>query len=62
MTDPKLFRALSSVQTMLRRPAEVLAEAEVADQIRAAFAAGTIVRPPTGPSRTDILAALEAAH
>lgn len=61
-TDPKLFRALSSVQTMLRSPAEVLAEAEVVDQVRAAFANGTFVTPPTGPSRTDILAALEAAH
>jgi len=62
MVDPELFRALSSVQTMLRKPADVLGEPRVEGQVRAAFAAGDTVTPPAGPSRADILAALDAAQ
>jgi 2-polyprenyl-6-methoxyphenol hydroxylase-like FAD-dependent oxidoreductase len=62
MIDPELFRALSSVLTMLRTPAEVLDDAEVQSRVRAAFSADNIGHAPPGPSRTQILAAVEAAH
>lgn len=60
MTDPDLFRSLSSVLTMLRTPAEVLADAQVQDRVRAAFAAGDLAGPQPEPSRADLLARLGA--
>lgn len=59
MIDPEPCRTLSSILTMLRKPADVLTDPDVRDHVRAAFANGNIAAPPPGPSRADILAAFD---
>lgn len=59
--DPEVFRAFSSVLGMLRQPAERCSDPDIVTRVRAAFAAGAVPPPMQGPSRAELLAALEAS-
>lgn len=59
MVDPDLHRVFASVISMLRLPAEVYGDPEVQARTRAVFAAGAVLPPPEGPTRADLLAAVE---
>lgn len=62
MVDAGLYRALSSVISMVRKPSEVYGDQATVDRVRATYAAGAVPPPPSGPSRDELLAAVAGAR
>lgn len=58
MVDPDLFRAFTSVLSMVRLPDEVYGDPAIAARVRAVLADHPGASPAAGPSRAEILAAL----
>lgn len=56
--DPDLFRAFTSVTSMVRLPNEVYGDPAVGSRVRAVLADGQRTLPTAGPSRAEVLAAL----
>lgn len=56
--DPDVFRALTSLISMVRYPDEVYNDPDTHERVRAVFADHPLVPPPARPSRAEILAAV----